>query len=243
MYNKAYVITIKDDPLSNECADKLIMSRAGNFEHEITKFDAIIPERVISLMTLHNLKWNYPMSEPVLDMQTGMWKHPYKTAVTEKRIACFLSHYLLWQQCAKSQEGMFIFEHDALFIRNVDVRLLNLHSCDIIGLNDPRGATRRAEQYHHAVQHSMHYHHAVQHSMHEIVSVPKIDVDEVPQGLPGNSAYFIKPAGAIKLLRLVTEYGAWPNDAIMCRQLMPKKLGVLRQYATKVQGVASTTTL
>jgi len=229
----AYVITIKDDPLSNECADKLIMSRAGNFDGEITKFDAIIPERVISLMTLHNLKWNYPMSEPVLDMQTGMWKHPYKTAVTEKRIACFLSHYLLWQQCAKSEDGMFIFEHDALFIDKVDEALLNQSQFDIIGLNDPRGATRRAQQYHSAVQNSI----------HAIVPVPKIDVDEVPQGLPGNSAYFIKPAGAIKLLRLVTEYGAWPNDAIMCRQLMPKKLGVLRQYATKVQGVASTTTL
>lgn len=233
MNNPAYVITIKDDALSNECADKLIMSRTGNFDGEITKFDAILPDRVISLMTLHNLKWNYPMSEPVLDMQTGMWKHPYKTAVTEKRIACFLSHYLLWQQCAKSKEGMFIFEHDAIFINKVDVGLLNSHSCDIIGLNDPRGATRRAAQYHTAVQNSK----------HAIVPVPKIDVDEVPQGLPGNSAYFIKPEGAVKLLRLVNEYGAWPNDAIMCRQLMPRKLGVLRNYATKVQGVASTTTL
>ena len=233
MYNPAYVITIKDDALSNECADKLIMSRSGNFDGEITKFDAILPERVISLMTLHNLKWNYPMSEPVLDMQTGMWKLPYKTAVTEKRIACFLSHYLLWQQCAKSKEGMFIFEHDAIFINKVDVGLLNESMFDIIGLNDPRGATRRAAQYHSAVQRSI----------FDIVPVPKIDIDEVPQGLPGNSAYFIKPAGAVKLLRLVNDYGAWPNDAIMCRQLMRRQLGVLRNYATKVQGVASTTTL
>ena len=231
--NDAYVITLKDDALSNECADKLIMSRTGNFDGEITKFDAILPDRVISLMKLHNLRWNYPMSESVLDMQTGMWKHPYKTAVTEKRIACFLSHYLLWQQCAKSKEGMFIFEHDAIFINKVDIRLLNEHSCDIIGLNDPRGATRRAAQYHTAVQNSK----------HAIVGVPKIDIDQVPQGLPGNSAYFIKPAGAVKLLRLVNEYGAWPNDAIMCRQLMPRQLGVLRNYATKVQGVPSTTTL
>ena len=233
MMNSAYVITIKDDEVSNECADKLINSRTGNFDGEITKFDAILPDRVTSLMTLHNLKWNYPWKESVLDMQTGMWKHPYKTAVPEKRIACFLSHYLLWQQCAKSEEGMFIFEHDAIFINKVDVRLLNQHSCDIISLNDPRGATRRAAQYHTAVQNSK----------HAIVGAPKIDVDEVPQGLPGNSAYFIKPAGAVKLLRLVNEYGAWPNDAIMCRQLMPRQLGVLRNYATKVQGVDSTTTL
>lgn len=233
--NDAYVITLKDNELSNECADKLIeSSRSVNNEFEITKFDAITPDRVISLMNLHNLKWNYPMSEPVLDMQTGLWKHPYVTAVTEKRIACFLSHYLLWQKCAKSEEGMFIFEHDAEFIEQVDVGMLNKSSFDIIALNDPRGATRKSSDYYQAVKLKL---------PEKVVPVPKIDQDQIPQGLPGNSAYFIKPEGAIKLLKLVSNYGAWPNDAIMCRQLMPKKLGIVTRFNTKVQGVESTTTL
>jgi len=233
--NDAYVITLQDNEMSNECADKLIeSSRSVNNEFEITKFDAIVPERVISLMQLHNLKWNYPMSEPVLDMQTGLWKHPYVTAVTEKRIACFLSHYLLWQKCAKGKEGMFIFEHDAEFIERVDVGLLNQSSFDIIALNDPRGATRKSSEYYQAVKLKL---------PEKVVPVPKIDQDQIPQGLPGNSAYFIKPEGAVKLLRLVNEYGAWPNDAIMCRQLMPKKLGIVTMFNTKVQGVESTTTL
>lgn len=233
--NDAYVITLKDNELSNECADKLIeSSRSVNNEFEITKFDAITPDRVISLMNLHNLKWNYPMSEPVLDMQTGLWKHPYVTAVTEKRIACFLSHYLLWQKCAKSEEGMFIFEHDAEFIEQVDVGMLNKSSFDIIALNDPRGATRKSSDYYQAVKLKQ---------PEKVAPVPKIDQDQIPQGLPGNSAYFIKPEGAIKLLKLVSNYGAWPNDAIMCRQLMPKKLGIVTRFNTKVQGVESTTTL
>ena len=233
--NDAYVITLQDNEMSNECADKLIeSSRSVNNEFEITKFDAIVPERVISLMQLHNLKWNYPMSEPVLDMQTGLWKHPYVTAVTEKRIACFLSHYLLWQKCAKNKEGMFIFEHDAEFIERVDVALLNQSSFDIIALNDPRGATRKSSEYYQAVKLKL---------PEKVVPVPKIDQDQIPQGLPGNSAYFIKPEGAVKLLRLVNQYGAWPNDAIMCRQLMPKKLGIVTMFNTKVQGVESTTTL
>jgi len=234
MLNDAYVITMKDNELSNLCADKLIESaKAVKFAHEITKFEAVLPERVVPLMQLHDLKWNYPMSEPVLDLQSGLWKHPYKTAVTEKRIACFLSHYLLWQKCAKSEDGMFIFEHDALFTRNVDVAVLNQSRFDIIGLNDPRGATRRAQQYHTAVQNRE----------EAVVPVPKIDNDNIPQGLPGNSAYFIKPDGARKLISLATTFGAWPNDALMCKQLMPRVLGVMRNYATKVQGVDSTTTL
>jgi GR25 family glycosyltransferase involved in LPS biosynthesis len=233
--NDAYVITLKDHEESNRCADELIeSSRSVNNDFEVIKFDAVVPERVISLMKLHNLKWNYPMTEPVLDMQTGLWKHPYVTAVTEKRIACFLSHYLLWQKCAKSKEGMFIFEHDAEFIERVDVAMLNESSFDIIALNDPRGATRKSSDYYQAVKLRL---------PEKVVPVPKIDQDQIPQGLPGNSAYFIKPAGAVKLLRLVNDYGAWPNDAIMCRQLMPKKLGVVTMFNTKVQGIESTTTL
>lgn len=234
MIDNAYVITLKDDEISNECADKLIeSSRSVNNEFEIIKFDAITSDRVVSLMTLHNLKWNYPMSAPVLDMQTGLWKHPYVTAVTEKRIACFLSHYLLWQKCAKSEDGMFIFEHDAMFIKRIDKTMLNKSSFDIIALNDPRGATRKASDYYQAVKLRL---------PEKIIPVPKIDQDQIPQGLPGNSAYYIKPEGAIRLLSLVREFGAWPNDAIMCRQLMPKKLGIVTDFCTKVQGIKSTTT-
>lgn len=231
--DNAYVITLKDDDLSNECADKLIKSsRCVDNQFEIVKFDAITPEQVVPLMILLNLKWNYPISAPVLDMQTGLWKHPYVTAVTEKRIACFLSHYLLWKRCAEIEQGMLIFEHDALFINKVDLEILNQSKFDIIALNDPRGATRKASDYYQAVNLRT----------EKVAPVPKIDQDQIPQGLPGNSAYYIKPQGATKLLSLVREFGAWPNDAIMCRQLMPKKLGIVTEFCTKVQGIKSTTT-
>jgi GR25 family glycosyltransferase involved in LPS biosynthesis len=69
-----------------------------------------------------------------------------------------------------------------------------------------------------------------------------IDDDKIPQGLAGNSAYIIKPEGARRLLELVKEYGLWPNDAIMCRQLI-SKLGITKTYYTKVQGLESTTSL
>ena len=173
------------------------------------------------------------MTAPVLDIQSGLYKTPYETAVTEKRIACFLSHYHLWKKCAESEESIFIFEHDAIFTRKVDIDRLCTSKYQVIGLNDPRGATRRSAQYHTAVSLST----------LDIVPVPKIDDDKIPQGLAGNSAYFLKPDGAKKLLDLTHEYGAWPNDALMCKQLMPRTLGVVRKYCTKVQGVKSTTTL
>jgi GR25 family glycosyltransferase involved in LPS biosynthesis len=75
----------------------------------------------------------------------------------------------------------------------------------------------------------------------QLQPVPSIDEFNVPQGLAGNSAYIIKPAGAQNLLKAVKEYGAWPNDAIMCKQLIPN-MGVTRSFYTKVQGLPSTTT-
>ena len=44
------------------------------------------------------------------------------------------------------------------------------------------------------------------------------------------------------MINLVNEHGAWPNDAIMCRQLVPK-LGVTKKYYTATQRIRSTTTL
>ena len=70
---------------------------------------------------------------------------------------------------------------------------------------------------------------------------PYIDDLKVPQGLAGNSAYIIKPSGAIKMLKLVEEYGLWPNDAIMCKQLIPN-LYVTRKFYTTIQNLKSTTT-
>ena len=231
---KAFVITLTENEASTDAAMTLIRSNieVGN-EFTIHPFDASIPEHAEKEMTLYNLRWNWPWRQIENDFQSGLMKQPYLTANPNKRIACFLSHYRLWKHCAEENEDLIIFEHDAVFIKKLDLDLLSKCRYDIIGLNDPRKATRKSDLYHTTVQ-----------SKHgRVVDIPKIDFDSVAQGLAGNSAYYIKPSGAKKLLSLVKEYGAWPNDAIMCRQMMPRMLGQLKDYATKVQSIQSTTTL
>jgi GR25 family glycosyltransferase involved in LPS biosynthesis len=73
-----------------------------------------------------------------------------------------------------------------------------------------------------------------------IQPVPSVDEFNIPQGLAGNSAYIIKPDGAKDILSAAREHGLWPNDALMCKQLVPK-LGVTKTYFTRVQGLPSTT--
>ena len=229
---KSYIITLTDDEVSTDATTKAIMSsHAVENDFNIDIFDATIPEHVDQQMELYDLKWNWPWEQLENDMHSGLMKLPYLTANRKKRIACFLSHYRLWKSCVIENQPLLVFEHDVVFTSKVPVDILEKSKYSVIGLNDPRRATRKSDLYHEAVQSDA----------GPVCPCPKIDVDNVAQGLAGNSAYYIKPQGAQKLLDLVDEYGAWPNDAIMCRQMMPGQLGQLRKYCTTVQRMISTT--
>jgi len=231
---RSYVITIAGNKQSKNSAEITIRTSnsVGN-EFKLEIYDAVIPSQVDSLMKQYGLKWAYPWEGSRLDLASGLKLSAYETADPKKRIACFLSHYNLWKKCVELDEPIIVLEHDAVFVNKVDIDLIHMSKYDIIALNDPRGATRRSQLYHDMVRNSM----------LPVVDVPKIDDDQVPQGLPGNSAYYIKPRGAKRMIQLVNEYGAWPNDALMCKQLMPNRLGIVREFCTKVQGTQSTTTL
>src|SRR6056300_1281258 len=145
---KAFVITITDSPESNKCADRTIYS--SDFyknDFKIEKFSASVPTDVVSEMKQFRLKWNYPWTQPVNDIQSGLYKSPYETAVPEKRIACFLSHYRLWLKCVELDEPILIFEHDALFTRRLPLDPLLESKYSVISLNDPSGCTRKSSVY------------------------------------------------------------------------------------------------
>lgn len=233
---KAVVIRLKDDNTSINAANQLIMSNSKvKNEFDIVLRDAVEPKQCKGIMASERITWKYPWEHEgqMWDIATGLMLTPYKTANPNKRIACFLSHYMIWKSCAQDDQPYLVFEHDAEFTRKLDLDLFNNSKYGIIALNDPRGATKKSQLYYDLVKEQEDL----------VVKVPKIDDLKHPQGLPGNSAYYIHPASARYLLQLVKRVGAWPNDAIMCQQLMPKQLGILRNFVTRVQGLSSSTTL
>jgi len=227
---KAYAIVIKGMELSEFAFSKLQESSfkvKNNFE--IKRFDAVVPTDVDKLLKTYNIKWNYPWEGKVSDFATGLIKSAYITARPKARIAAALSHYTLWMKASMLQEPILVLEHDACFITKLD---LNKTKGDIIGINNPLGCTRKSNEYYHQIIKNQ--------DMFQ--RAPTIDDVTIPQGLAGNSAYIIKPQGATHMLNLVKEYGLWPNDAIMCKQLVPN-LYVTRKFYTIVQNTRSTTTL
>lgn len=227
---KTICIVVKDNKISEQGYKNLVESSSKvQNDFEIKRWDAITPDNVDDFINGAGIRWNYPWQGSYYDESTQLLKSAYNTKNPKARIACAASHYCLWSECAMNDVTTLILEHDAIFINRVDFNPEDTNA-DIIGINYPIGATRKANVFHSKVQESD----------NQFQLVPIIDDDKIPQGLAGNSAYIIKPAGARRLLNLVETHGLWPNDAIMCRQLMPK-LGVTKTYYTKVQGLQSTT--
>ena len=225
------VIVIRDNKTSETGFINLKESskKVGN-DFDLNRFDAITADMSQALLAGNGLKWNYPWEGKETDLSTGLIKSAYPTTNPDNRIACAMSHWLLWNNCVKTDEPLLILEHDAYFIAKLEYELALSSKYDVIGINSPAAATRRAHQFHDMVQAGDSW----------IQPVPSIDEFNIPQGLAGNSAYIIKPAGAKTLIDLSYKHGLWPNDALMCKQLI-STLGVTKTYYTRVQGLPSTT--
>ena len=209
-------------------------SLKNNFRPEI--FEATIAENAEDHLSKLLLEWNYPWEGVVTDLKTGLKKSAYPTRNRLNRIACAISHYRLWAVCVKTNKPMLIMEHDAIFIQRLRYdNLLEDNHYNIIGINNPIGNTRKSHEFHKILQQS------VDRENTGIVPVPTIDNFDIPQGLAGNSAYIIKPKGARMCIKAASEHGLWPNDALMCKQLIPH-MGVTKAYYTNTQRVVSTTT-
>lgn len=229
---KAYAIVIKGNKVSMDGYDTLVESSksVGN-DFEIENYQATTPEFADVTLKGNGLKWTYPWEGQTIDFASGLTLSAYPTTYRERRIACFMSHFRLWHECKKINEPIIVFEHDAIFVHKLDPEPIINSKYDVIGINNPLMATRKAQLYHKMVKENN----------EEIQPVPSIDEWNIPQGLAGNSAYIIKPNGAKNLIDAADQYGAWPNDALMCKQIIPN-LGVTRKFYTKVQGLPSTTT-
>ena len=232
---KTNIIRLQNDIDSNKYANWCWQTSAVNTNIEF--FNAVTPNEVDELMSGLRIEWKYPWTGEVNDIKSGLTLRAYQTADPKKRMACFLSHYCLWEKTIKSGEPMLILEHDAMFISKKPIPFDDIldSGFEIIGINEPFGATRLSQVFHENVQ-KEHF------CKNDVVRAPLIDDIKVPQGIAGNSAYIITPKGAYTMIKLTKEHGAWPNDALMCRQLI-FGLGVTKTYYTKIQRIKSTTTL
>jgi hypothetical protein len=124
-------------------------------------------------------------------------------------------------------EPILILEHDAVFLRAWP----EFEFDGICQVNDPDGATRRGKWWSEQM---------VKRGPGVFPATWVTDDRSVPDGLAGNSAYVIKPHAALDVIGLYRDLGVWPNDATMCKQLLPY-LQELFPFVTRVEQARSTT--
>lgn len=208
---KSFVITIKDHHYSEESAERCIASAHQNNLY-VEKFDAITKDTVKESMGKYNLKWTWANynTENTICSYTGLEQFPYRSGNLLNKMACSISHYLLWRECVNSNTPILILEHDAVFVRE----LPDIDFYGAIQINDPAGGGFRGKH------HSRLMIDRGTIGVHPLTK-KRPDDSKIPDGFSGNSAYIVKPWAAEKFINAFHEYGVWPNDATICLQLFP----------------------
>lgn len=222
---KAFVITLLDHEYSEAKAQQCIDSGA-EFGIEVERFRAIIRAEAGDMMRGFGLKWTWAKNNTAVDHCpiSGLRQHPYGDLAS--KIACSMTHFLLWRYCFETDKPLLILEHDAVFLRPLpDVEFKGI--CQI---NDPDGAT----------PYGRYWSRRMKDRGPGVFKSTKIFNGLHPDGLAGNSAYMIKPWAAKELIAAFHKYGVWPNDATMCIQLFPY-LQELYPFVTRVDQTESTT--
>ncbi len=196
----AYVITLVGREYSERVAARCIKTAREVGGLTVKYFNAVTADTAATVMQARGLEWTWGYGG------AGLKHHSYG-GNTPARIACAMSHYALWERCAWFGVPLLILEHDAVFIGP----LKGFKFKGICQINDPAGATPRGDYWHDQMVDRG----------NGVWPKTRIFEDTRPDGLAGNSAYVICPASARHLMQLVRKFGVWPNDAIMCRQLVP----------------------
>ena len=240
----AYIITMSDNEHSLANARELLENvKVCSLDLATEMFEATQPKDIykhIEAVFGRQVAWSWPTrpSDDGLDLYTGLYKRTYAAVDHNRVVACALSHYRLWKLCVESDEPIVVLEHDARFFENVKnqnlIDILEDKSWGAVGLNDPRGNTRKGQMFHAKVA-------ACGDGIHRVPIIDEPTEPPLPMGLAGNSAYIIRPSLAKRLLDECVRIGMWPNDAVMCRQLFPN-LKVVYPYLTGVKKGISTTT-
>ena len=255
-YNGRYpamVISMVNDNTSSVATRKVIQSIKVT-ESELDPFimPATTPDNLdehLSYFGFTKANWTYP-SEPYeqrIDINSGLTLTGYNAVDVNKVISCMVSHMRIWRFSAMGDIPFVVLEHDAVFNRKFVASDFPRLEGGIIGLNDPRGATRKGSVYLDKIINA----NGFSNDFPTIKPAPYVDYVQTelgegpadtsaPQGLAGNSAYLIYPNAAGQMLELVNTHGLWPNDALMCKQLVPY-LRHAYPFYTGLQGVASTT--
>ncbi len=172
---KTYVITITNLDQSVEVSNRCIES-AKKFGIEVETFNAITPKDNV-----------YRIAE---ERGINLSGFDERYSRKENAIACFLSHHSLWDLSVRTNENIFILEHDAVFVSGFDQ---NIDFRGVLSLGKPSYGR---------------------------YSTPRQGISPLTSKsyLPGAHAYIVKPKAAAELINM-SKVLSKPTDVFIDRRV------------------------
>jgi GR25 family glycosyltransferase involved in LPS biosynthesis len=185
---KTYIIRLKDNTISETHAVECV-EQAAKFGVEVNYFDAI-----------NGLEYQKHLDELKI-----VPRYKFKKGRAGV-FGCFLSHYYLWQACARKNVPFCILEHDGYFIKPLPNDILDKFS-DVLKLDtlDP---------------YSKQYNNLIDEQANLPITVTKYYNDQAKSTekngtgnyMRGAYGYIIKPHAAARLLHWISKNGFVPAD-------------------------------
>jgi GR25 family glycosyltransferase involved in LPS biosynthesis len=144
----------------------------------------------------------------------------YQPVMTTGELGCFLSHYLLWEQCARDNIPIGVLEYDAVFINDIPYNIVDKFD-DFLHLDYIRHTHFKNSYYESSTYRE--YLKEINRTKKNILTIDKLNETKTPPNrnpfsyikqnqINGNHGYIIKPSGAKKLLNATKEYGIITAD-------------------------------
>lgn len=147
------------------------------------------------------------------------WANHWQRKLRRTEVACFLSHYRVWQKIVKEKRAFLVLEDDALLSKHLPEALRFLENDQSITYDHITFETRGRKKL--IAKQSI--------LESEYFSLHTLFLDKT-----GAAAYLLTPSGAKKLLDEVDKKGAALADALLCHTKALKKLQAVPALAIQM---------
>lgn len=163
--------------------------------------------------------FNWPRNEDCSDIDLGFVKPKLEQDYNDMQCRA-MTHYKLWDYCVESDSTLLILEDSVRFTKRFKYDKSIKHN--IYSINHPKGCIENWEVYTNQLIKSS-----------AIVSnIPTYKPSYNLLTTPNAVSYIIKPEAAIKLILNVDEYGLWPVEMMLNRQLVDN-IGCSKVFYTR----------
>lgn len=170
-----------------------------NLDHATKRWG--FQQKQLDKLGLPYQRWQATAVSSLTDAEYEKWANDWQRKLRRTEVACFLSHYRVWQYIATAEKPFLVLEDDAILSKDLPVVLNKLHTSSLAGYHHLTFETRGRKKL----------------IGKQIIDAGNtVSLNHLFLDKTGAAAYLLTPEGAKILLNQVDKHGAGLADALLC---------------------------